>query len=67
MVGSEGALLVDDTHKDVIRTRMSGGIDFPMSTMPGEKVYHVYAGPMEAETGLPPGTTFAAPRISSCP
>ncbi len=50
IVGSEGALLIDDTHKDVIRSRMDGGIDFPMSTMPGEKVDHVYAGPMEAET-----------------
>lgn len=49
-VGSEGALLIDDSHKEVIRTRLSGGIDFPMSTMPGEKVDHVYAGPMEAET-----------------
>ena len=29
---------------------MDGGIVFPMSTMPGEKVDHVYAGPMEAET-----------------
>jgi len=26
------------------------GIQFPISTMPGEKVNHVYAGPMEAET-----------------
>jgi predicted dehydrogenase len=26
------------------------GIEFPISTMPGEKVGHVYAGPMEAET-----------------
>ncbi len=50
IVGSEGALLIDDTHKDVIRSRMDGGIDFPMSSMPGEKVNHVYAGPMEAET-----------------
>ena len=50
IVGSKGALLIDDTHKDVIRSRMDGGIDFPMSTMPGEKVGHVYAGPMEAET-----------------
>jgi scyllo-inositol 2-dehydrogenase (NAD+) len=50
IVGSEGALLIDDTHKDVIRSRMNGGIDFPMSSMPGEKVAHVYAGPMEAET-----------------
>jgi len=29
---------------------MTKGIQFPISTMPGEKVNHVYAGPMEAET-----------------
>jgi predicted dehydrogenase len=29
---------------------MQKGIVFPISTMPGEKVGHVYAGPMEAET-----------------
>ena len=29
---------------------MKRGIEFPLSTMPGEKVDHVYAGPMEAET-----------------
>ncbi len=49
-VGSEGALLIDDSHRDVIQSTMSGGIVFPMSSMPGEKVDHVYAGPMEAET-----------------
>lgn len=49
-VGSEGALLIDDTHRDVVQSTMSGGIVFPMSTMPGEQVGHVYAGPMDAET-----------------
>ena len=49
-VGSEGAVMVDDTHRDVYVTSMQQGIRFPMSTMPGEKVNHVYAGPMEAET-----------------
>jgi predicted dehydrogenase len=29
---------------------MKRGIEFPLSTMPGEKVEHVFAGPMEAET-----------------
>ena len=50
MVGTEGAILVDDTHRDVYVTTMQKGIQFPISTMPGEKVEHVYAGPMEAET-----------------
>jgi scyllo-inositol 2-dehydrogenase (NAD+) len=50
MVGTEGAVMVDDTHRDVYLTTMQRGIEFPISTMPGEKVGHVYAGPMEAET-----------------
>ena len=49
-VGSKGALLIDDTHRDVVQSTMDGGIVFPMSTMPGEQVGHVYAGPMDAET-----------------
>jgi predicted dehydrogenase len=50
MVGTEGALMVDDTHRDVYVTTMQSGIQFPISTMPGERVGHVYAGPMAAET-----------------
>ncbi len=50
MVGTEGAIMVDDTHRDVSLNTMKRGIEFPISTMPGEKVAHVYAGPMEAET-----------------
>jgi predicted dehydrogenase len=49
-VGTEGAVMVDDTHRDVYTTTMNKGIQFPISSMPGEKVNHVYAGPMEAET-----------------
>ncbi len=49
-IGTEGAVMVDDTHRDVYVTTMKKGIQFPLSTMPGEKVEHVYAGPMEAET-----------------
>lgn len=50
MVGTEGSIMVDDTHRDVSVNTMKRGIEFPISTMPGEKVDHVYAGPMEAET-----------------
>jgi predicted dehydrogenase len=50
MVGTEGAIMADDTHRDVSLNTMKRGIEFPISTMPGEKVAHVYAGPMEAET-----------------
>jgi scyllo-inositol 2-dehydrogenase (NAD+) len=50
MIGTEGAIMVDDTHRDVSLNTMKRGIEFPISSMPGEKVGHVYAGPMEAET-----------------
>ncbi|HMG60004.1 MAG TPA: Gfo/Idh/MocA family oxidoreductase [Burkholderiales bacterium] len=50
MVGTEGALLVDDSHRDVVLNTMEKGMQLPMSTMPGERVDHTYAGPMAAET-----------------
>jgi predicted dehydrogenase len=50
IVGTDGAIMVDDTHRDVTLNTLSRGVEFPLSTMPGEKVAHVYAGPMEAET-----------------
>ena len=50
MVGTEGAILADDTHRDVSLNTLKRGIEFPISTMPGERLGHVYAGPMEAET-----------------
>ncbi len=50
MVGTEGALLVDDSHRDVVLNTMDKGMQLPMSTMPGERVEHTYAGPMAAET-----------------
>jgi predicted dehydrogenase len=50
MVGTEGALLVDDSHRDVVLNTMDKGMMLPLSTMPGERVDHTYAGPMAAET-----------------
>ena len=50
MVGTKGALLIDDSHRDVVLNTEDKGIQFPMSSMPGEYVGHVYAGPMAAET-----------------
>ena len=49
-VGTEGALIIDDTHRDTLLTTMQKGIVHPMSTMPGEFVEHTYAGPMASET-----------------
>jgi predicted dehydrogenase len=50
MVGTEGAVIVDDSHRDVVLNTMAKGMQLPMSTMPGEAVDHTYAGPMAAET-----------------
>jgi len=49
-VGTEGALLIDDSHRDIVLNTVKGGMVLPLSTMPGEHVGHVYQGPMEAET-----------------
>jgi len=50
VVGTEGALFADDSHRDTVLSTMADGTMFPLSTMPGEAVGHVYAGPMERET-----------------
>ena len=43
-VGTEGAVMVDDSHRDVVLNTMKKGMVLPMSTMPGEFVEHTYAG-----------------------
>src|SRR5437764_13822022 len=50
MIGTEGAVMVDDSHKDVVVNTVQKGMQLPMSTMPGEFVDHTYAGPMSPET-----------------
>jgi predicted dehydrogenase len=50
MVGTTGAVLVDDSHRDVVLNTLDRGMVLPLSTMPGEQVDHTYAGPMAAET-----------------
>ncbi len=50
ITGTNGALILDDTHRDVWLNTMDKGTVFPMSTMPGEQVDHVYAGAMGPET-----------------
>ena len=50
VTGTEGMLVIDDTHRDVIFNTMENGIRLPMSSMPGEPVGHVFAGPMHNET-----------------
>ncbi|MGH7902979.1 MAG: Gfo/Idh/MocA family protein [Candidatus Dormibacteraceae bacterium] len=50
VVGTNGALFVDESHRDLLLSTVEGGLTRPLSSMPGERVGHVYRGPMEAET-----------------
>ncbi|WP_424934256.1 Gfo/Idh/MocA family protein [Amaricoccus macauensis] len=50
ITGTEGSLILDDTQRDNWLNTMEGGTRFPMSTMPGEHVDHMYAGQMGPET-----------------
>ncbi|MGV9799168.1 Gfo/Idh/MocA family protein [Mycobacterium sp. NPDC003449] len=50
VIGTEGAVLADASHRDIVLNTVANGVQFPLSTMPGEFVDHVYAGPMERET-----------------
>jgi len=49
-VGTDGALFIDDSHREVLLSTVKSGLQRPMSTMPGEQAGHVFQGPMEAET-----------------
>jgi myo-inositol 2-dehydrogenase/D-chiro-inositol 1-dehydrogenase len=50
ITGTEGSLFLDDTNRDNWLNTVEGGTRFPMSTMPGEQVGHVFAGEMGPET-----------------
>src|SRR6516225_867108 len=50
ILGTDGALILDDTHRDAWLNTVAEGTRFPMSTMPGEQVDHVFAGQMGPET-----------------
>jgi predicted dehydrogenase len=50
VIGTEGTLTVDDSHTEVTLNTRKNGIRYPMSTMPGEFVNHVFEGPMANET-----------------
>ena len=50
ITGTEGSLFLDDTQRDNWLSTVSEGTRFPMSTMPGEQVDHVFAGQMGPET-----------------
>ncbi len=50
ITGTEGSLVLDDTSRDNWLNTVEGHTQFPMSTMPGEHVDHMYAGQMGPET-----------------
>ena len=50
ITGIDGSLILDDTHRDKWMNTMEGGTQYPMSTMPGEQVDHIFAGQMGPET-----------------
>jgi predicted dehydrogenase len=50
VIGTDGVVLADASHRDIVVNTVESGVQFPLSTMPGEFVDHVYAGPMERET-----------------
>jgi predicted dehydrogenase len=50
ITGIDGALTLDDTQRDNWLNTEKRGHEFPMSTMPGEWVDHVFAGGIGPET-----------------
>ena len=50
VIGTEGSLTVDDTHREVSINTTKHGIRYPLSSMPGEQVDPVFAGAMVDET-----------------
>ncbi|MBK5961398.1 oxidoreductase [Rhodoplanes elegans] len=50
ITGTEGALILDGTYRDNWLNTVEGGTRYPMSTMPGEQVDHMYAGQLGPET-----------------
>ena len=44
LVGTDGTVLVDDSHRDIVHNTSDKGVQFPLSTMPGEYVESTYAG-----------------------
>jgi myo-inositol 2-dehydrogenase/D-chiro-inositol 1-dehydrogenase len=50
ITGTEGSLVLDDTSRDNWLNTVKEGTQYPMSTMPGEHVDHMYAGQMGPET-----------------
>src|SRR5258708_8359676 len=50
IAGTQGALILDHTHRDAWLNTVSEGTPFPMSTMPGEQADHVFPGQLPPHT-----------------
>jgi predicted dehydrogenase len=50
VLGTEGVIFADETRRDLMISTVGQGLQIPLSTMPGEQLDHVFAGPMERET-----------------
>jgi predicted dehydrogenase len=50
ITGTDGALMLDDTSRDNWLNTVKDGTQYPMSTMPGEHLDHMFAGQMGPET-----------------
>lgn len=50
IMGTEGLLSLDDSHRELMVNTYTGGVQLPMSSMPGEQVDHIFVGPMATET-----------------
>ena len=44
VIGTDGAVLADASHRDIVLNTVADGIQFPLSTMPGEFIDHIYEG-----------------------
>ena len=42
VIGTDGAVLADASHRDIVFNTVADGIQFPLSTMPGEFIDHIY-------------------------
>ena len=49
IIGTDGSLTIDDSHKDIQLNTVEHGIRYPLSSMPGEQIDHVFAGSMYEE------------------
>ena len=45
VIGTDGAVLADASHRDIVFNTVAKGLQFPLSTMPGEFVDHILRRP----------------------